>query len=172
MDGWTHLGQAQCARSTTQESVPCVAKTLESEPDGATHWIARSMAREAGSPQTAVSRIWRAFGLQPYPHAIFKLSSGSLHASLSQIIRHSIKINNDDPKPVAWSKAAGDILAGVECRRLRTLNSRHGCIGRRVQRGRVVSKRRHSSGPDRHADGECNATRAPRRSSPASAPHE
>jgi hypothetical protein len=43
-----------------------IAKTLESVPDGATHWSTRSMAREAGLSQTAVSRIWRAFGLQPH----------------------------------------------------------------------------------------------------------
>ena len=34
-----------------------IAKTLESVPDGATHWSTRSMAREAGLSQTAVSRI-------------------------------------------------------------------------------------------------------------------
>jgi transposase len=52
-----------------------VAKTLESMPQGATHWSTRTMAREAGVSQTAVSRIWRAFGLQPHRQETFKLSS-------------------------------------------------------------------------------------------------
>ena len=36
------------------------------------------MAREAGLSQTAVSRIWRAFGLQPHRQETFKLSSDPL----------------------------------------------------------------------------------------------
>jgi transposase len=55
-----------------------IAKTLESVPDGATHWSTRSMAREMGSTQTAVSRIWRAFGLQPHRQETFKLSKDPL----------------------------------------------------------------------------------------------
>ena len=55
-----------------------IAKTLESVPDGATHWSTRSMVREAGLSQTAVSRIWRAFGLQPHRQETFKLSSDPL----------------------------------------------------------------------------------------------
>lgn len=55
-----------------------IAKTLESVPDAATHWSTRTMAREAGLSQTAVSRIWRAFGLQPHRQDTFKLSSDPL----------------------------------------------------------------------------------------------
>ena len=55
-----------------------IAKTLESVPDAATHWSTRTMAREAGLSQTAVSRIWRAFGLQPHRQESFKLSSDPL----------------------------------------------------------------------------------------------
>lgn len=55
-----------------------IAKTLESVPAGATHWSTRRMAREAGLSQTAVSRIWRAFGLQPHRQETFKLSSDPL----------------------------------------------------------------------------------------------
>jgi hypothetical protein len=52
-----------------------IAKTLESVPEAATHWSTRTMAREAGLSQTAVSRIWRAFGLQPHRQDTFKLST-------------------------------------------------------------------------------------------------
>jgi transposase len=52
-----------------------IAKTLESVPAGATHWSTRTMAREMKLSQTAVTRIWRAFGLQPHRQETFKLSS-------------------------------------------------------------------------------------------------
>ena len=55
-----------------------IAKTLESVPAAATHWSTRTMAREAGLSQTAVSRIWRAFGLQPHRQETFKLSTDPL----------------------------------------------------------------------------------------------
>ena len=42
-----------------------VTLTLESTPRDATHWSTRSMAAKAGLSQTAISRIWRAFSLQP-----------------------------------------------------------------------------------------------------------
>src|SRR3954465_7805592 len=43
-----------------------VTKTLESAPRDATHWSTRSMANEVGLTQSAVHRIWKAFGLQPH----------------------------------------------------------------------------------------------------------
>ena len=52
-----------------------IAKTLESVPVGATHWSTRTMAREMKLSQTAVTRIWRAFGLQPHRQETFKLSA-------------------------------------------------------------------------------------------------
>src|SRR2546421_335915 len=51
-----------------------IVKTLESTPKDATHWSTRSMAREVGLSQSAVSRIWRAFGLQPHRQDTWKLS--------------------------------------------------------------------------------------------------
>src|SRR5262245_15059166 len=40
-----------------------VTRTLEARPAQATHWSTRLLARDLGLSQTAVSRIWRAFGL-------------------------------------------------------------------------------------------------------------
>lgn len=51
-----------------------IVKTLESTPKDATHWSTRSMAREVGLTQSAVLRIWRAFGLQPHRQETWKLS--------------------------------------------------------------------------------------------------
>jgi len=66
-------------RTISDEKVDeVIVKTLESKPKDATHWSTRSMAREAGLSQTAVSRIWRAFGLQPHRSESFKLSTDPL----------------------------------------------------------------------------------------------
>lgn len=51
-----------------------IVKTLESQPPNATHWSTRSMAAATGMSQTAISRIWRAFGLKPHQTEAFKLS--------------------------------------------------------------------------------------------------
>ena len=51
-----------------------IVKTLEEQPANATHWSTRSMAQATGMSQTAVSRIWRAFGLKPHHTETFKLS--------------------------------------------------------------------------------------------------
>jgi transposase len=55
-----------------------IVKTLESTPKDATHWSTRSMATEAGLSQSAVSRIWRAFGLAPHRTETWKLSKDPL----------------------------------------------------------------------------------------------
>ena len=64
-------------RSISDEEVEAVlVKTLGDEPpDDATHWSTRSMAEVAGLSQSSVSRIWRAFGLQPHRVSTFKLST-------------------------------------------------------------------------------------------------
>jgi transposase len=56
-----------------------IVKTLETAPpDGGTHWSTRQMASATGLNQTAVSRIWRAFGLQPHRVEHWKLSKDPL----------------------------------------------------------------------------------------------
>ena len=52
-----------------------ITRTLESTPPEATHWSTRSMARATHLSRATVSRIWRAFGLQPHRTETFKLSS-------------------------------------------------------------------------------------------------
>jgi transposase len=51
-----------------------ITKTLESMPANSTHWSTRLMARTTGLSQTAIVRIWRAFGLQPHRVENFKFS--------------------------------------------------------------------------------------------------
>jgi transposase len=55
-----------------------LALTLESTPRDATHWSTRSLAAEAGLSRSTVSRIWRAFALQPHRSETFKLSKDPL----------------------------------------------------------------------------------------------
>lgn len=55
-----------------------ITVTLETRPEDATHWSTRTMARRVGMSQSAVSRIWRAFGLQPHRSETFKLSQDPL----------------------------------------------------------------------------------------------
>jgi transposase len=55
-----------------------VTMTLEAKPRGATHWSSRLLAQQAGLSHMTVSRIWRAFGLQPNRSETFKLSNDPL----------------------------------------------------------------------------------------------
>ena len=56
-----------------------ITKTLEEFPANQdSHWSTRSMANAVGLSQTAVSRIWRAFGLKPHLVQSWKLSTDPL----------------------------------------------------------------------------------------------
>src|SRR5690349_12380446 len=62
-------------RSITDAQVEeVVTKTLESMPENSAHWSSRLMAKKIGLSQTAVMRIWHAFGLQPHRVENLKLS--------------------------------------------------------------------------------------------------
>ncbi len=76
LEGLTDAPRSGAPRTIGDEAVErLVALTLEEAPSNATHWSTRAMARRAGMSQTAVSRIWRAFGLRPHRAETFKLSS-------------------------------------------------------------------------------------------------
>lgn len=66
-------------RKITDRDVERVlVKTLETLPRGETHWSTRSMAKATGLSQSAISRIWRTFALQPHRVDTFKLSNDPL----------------------------------------------------------------------------------------------
>ena len=64
----------QPRKITDAEVERVIVKTLEESPPNATHWSTRQMAEATGLNQTAISRIWRAFGLKPHRSEHFKLS--------------------------------------------------------------------------------------------------
>src|SRR5262249_35352928 len=55
-----------------------LTQTLESTPRDAPHWSTRSMATASGLGPGAISRIWRAFALEPHRTETFKLSKDPL----------------------------------------------------------------------------------------------
>jgi transposase len=66
-------------RQVTDEQVEdVIVRTLETTPRGATHWSTREMAKATGLSAMTVSRIWRAFDLQPHRTETFKLSPDPL----------------------------------------------------------------------------------------------
>jgi hypothetical protein len=66
-------------RTITDEAIEqVITKTLESTPGEDTHWSTRSMASAMGMSQSAVSRIWRAFGLKPHAIETWRLSTDPL----------------------------------------------------------------------------------------------
>ena len=75
LDGLVDEPRPGRPRTVTDSHVDqVITRTLESAPRDATHWSTRSMAKEVGLTQSAVHRIWRAFGLQPHRAETFKLS--------------------------------------------------------------------------------------------------
>ena len=79
VDGLLDAPRPGTPRTITDEDVErVITLTLESQPEGATHWSTRSMAKRSGLSQSAISRIWRAFALQPHRSETFKLSNDPL----------------------------------------------------------------------------------------------
>src|SRR5689334_1236175 len=62
LDGLTDEPRPGQPRKITDAKVEVIVKTLETTPKDATHWSTRAMAAEVGLNQTAVHRIWKAFG--------------------------------------------------------------------------------------------------------------
>jgi transposase len=82
LDGLVDTPRPGTPRKITDEDVErVIAKTLEETPKNATHWSTRSMAEATGFSQSSISRIWRAFSLQPHRIETFKLSNDPLFVS-------------------------------------------------------------------------------------------
>jgi transposase len=67
LDGLLDEPRPGAPRRITDAAVEhVVTLTLEATPRDATHWSTRAMAARCGLSRRTVSRIWRAFGLQPH----------------------------------------------------------------------------------------------------------
>lgn len=76
VEGLRDEPRAGTPRTVDDERIEAViTRTLESQPDDATHWSSRGMARDSGLSVSTVQRIWRAFGLKPHRQETFKLST-------------------------------------------------------------------------------------------------
>ena len=49
--------------------------TTQTQPEAATHWSTRTMAKQAGASAATVSRIWRSHGIKPHLSRTFKVSN-------------------------------------------------------------------------------------------------
>jgi len=79
LDGLLDEPRPGAPRTITDADVErVITLTLEEKPEEATHWSTRSMAKRSGMSQSAISRIWRAFALQPHRSETFKLSKDPL----------------------------------------------------------------------------------------------
>lgn len=75
LDGLSDEPRPGAPRRISDEQIErVIVRTLETTPKDATHWSTRGMAKATGLSQPTISRIWRAFGLQPHRSETFKLS--------------------------------------------------------------------------------------------------
>jgi transposase len=99
LDGLYDEPRPGAKRKITDEQVEAVViRTLETKPQGATHWSTRSMAKAVGLDRMAISRIWQAFGLQPHRSETFKLSNDPL---LVEKVRDIVGLYLDPPQHAA-----------------------------------------------------------------------
>jgi transposase len=79
LDGLLDEPRSGAPRAVSDDQVEAVlVRTLETKPEGATHWSTRSLAKAMGLSHMTVARIWRAFGLEPHRSESFKLSPDPL----------------------------------------------------------------------------------------------
>jgi transposase len=74
--GLSDVPKPNVQRKLSDERVEEIIRlTLESQPQGSTHWSSRKLALAAGVSQSSVSRVWRAFQLKPHRRRTFTLST-------------------------------------------------------------------------------------------------
>ena len=82
-------------RKVTDEQIEkIIIQTLETTPRGQTHWSTRELAKVTGFSRMTISRVWRAFGMQPHRTETFKLSPDPL---LIEKVRDIVGLYMDPP---------------------------------------------------------------------------
>lgn len=67
-------GRGRKPRYAIDKIAAIVEATLQTKPEGMTHWSCRIMAQSQGVGKSTVNNIWRAHNLQPHRTETFKLS--------------------------------------------------------------------------------------------------
>jgi transposase len=67
-------GRGRKPRYDIDKIAAIVEATLQSKPEGMTHWSCRTMAQSQGLSKSTVSNIWQAHNLKPHRAQTFKLS--------------------------------------------------------------------------------------------------
>jgi len=76
IDGLAETPRPNVHRKLSDERVEQVVRlTLDSQPEGATHWSTRLMEKRSGVSRSSIARIWRAFRLKPHRRGTFTLST-------------------------------------------------------------------------------------------------
>lgn len=76
VEALTDLPRPKTTRKLSDEKVEQIVRlTLNTKPKGQTHWSSRQLAEKLGVSQSSVSRVWRAFKLQPHRLGTFTLST-------------------------------------------------------------------------------------------------
>lgn len=79
LEGLSDAPKSGAPRTIQDDAVERVVRlTLDTLPADATEWSTRSMAKASGLTQSAVHRIWQAFGLRPHLVSSFTLSKDPL----------------------------------------------------------------------------------------------
>jgi transposase len=75
-EGLSDLPRPKTERKLADDKVEEIIRTtLQTRPQGQTHWSTRQLAKKLGVSQSSVSRVWRAFKLQPHRQGTFTLST-------------------------------------------------------------------------------------------------
>jgi transposase len=67
-------GRGRKARYDATRIKAVIDSTLQTKPEGSTHWSCRTMAAEQGISKSSVNRIWRSHNIKPHRSETFKLS--------------------------------------------------------------------------------------------------
>jgi transposase len=67
-------GRGRKATYSPEQVKAVIDATLQSKPNGSTHWSCRLMAASQGMSKSTVSNLWRSYNLKPHRTKTFKLS--------------------------------------------------------------------------------------------------
>ena len=94
VDGLLDEPRPGAPRTITDDTVETViVRTLETTPDGATHWSTRTLAKATGLSHGTIARIWRAFGLAGKPF-VWTKSADEILASIARFAQRTLVVHN------------------------------------------------------------------------------